>query len=57
MATFLRSVRKSDDQTRYYVNGCRVKRSTFEELGTGLKSCFNTVGTATHWKHYYEQRL
>lgn len=57
MASFLETVRKSDNARRYYVGGCRVTRSAFIDLGTGDKSCFLTIDTGTHWRHYHERAL
>jgi hypothetical protein len=57
MATFLRTVRKSDGETRYYVGGCRVTRHVFESVGDGQRDCFHNHETDTHWRFYHCRRL
>ena len=56
MASFLETVRKSDNQRRYYVGGCRVSRGAFHSLGHSF-DCFSTRDTGTHWHHRKEGRL
>lgn len=56
MASFLETVRKSDNQRRYYIGGCRVTRATFNSLGHSF-DCFSTRDTGTHWHHRKEGRL
>lgn len=57
MTAFLETVRKSDDERRYYVGGCRVNRSTFHSVGDGNKDCFQTIDKGTHWHFRHERRL
>lgn len=56
-STCLETVRKSDNQRRFYVGGCRVTKQVFESVGDGKRDCFRTVDAGTHWKHYHERRL
>lgn len=58
MTSRLMAVRKSDNDTRYYVGGCRVSRPTFYALDSGKpKSCFQTIDKGARWFHYHEQEL
>lgn len=57
MATFLETRRKADGQRRFYVDGCRVTRATFESLGDGRRDCFLTRETPSHWRFYHCRRL
>lgn len=55
MATFLETRRKSDDERRYYVDGCRVTKQVFEAVGDSKRDSFLTKETPTHW-HFYHRR-
>lgn len=57
MATFLETRRKADGESRYYVDGCRVNRATFNSVGDGRRDTFLTVQTPTHWRFYHCRRL
>ena len=57
MTNYLRTVRKSDDQERFYVGGCRVSSNVFYSVGDGDKSSFITKDTGKHWRFYHSQRL
>lgn len=57
MTAFLRTVRKSDGDQRFYVGGCRVSRGTFAALGTGPLNCLQTIDKGSHWHHRHERPL
>lgn len=57
MATFLETRRKSDGATRYYIDGLRVTRNTFESVGDSARDTFLTIQTPTHWRFYHCRRL
>lgn len=56
MASFLETVRKSDNQRRYYIGGCRVSRAMFNSLGCDFDT-FHTQDKGTYWHHRKEGRL
>ena len=57
MTTFLETRRKSDNERRFYVGGCRTTKQVFETVGDGTRDCFLTVETETHWRFYHCRRL
>lgn len=57
MTDFLETRRKSDDERRFYVGGCRTTKQVFETVGDGTRDCFLTVETETHWRFYHCRRL
>ena len=56
MASFIETVRKSDNQRRYYIGGCRVSRVMFNSLDCDFDT-FRTQDKGTHWHHHKEGRL
>lgn len=57
MSSFLETVRKSDNERRYYVGGCRVSRHIFNSVGDGNRYCFQTIDKVTHWHYRHERKL
>ncbi len=57
LTVFLETIRETDNNRKYYIGGCRVKKQVFNSVGDGKRENTKTIIKNGKIYNYHERSL